>query len=76
MALTETPLPGGVIHDLPADFADALKADDAALATWRDILDVATASGRLDAKAQASVISFLEDPEAWSLAHGGKAVAS
>jgi phosphoribosylglycinamide formyltransferase-1 len=46
------------------------------LATWRDVLDVATESGRLDAKAHASVVEFLEDPEAWSLAHGGKAVAS
>jgi orotate phosphoribosyltransferase len=46
------------------------------LATWRDVLDVASASGRLDAKAQKSVVDFLEDPESWSLAHGGKAVAS
>jgi orotate phosphoribosyltransferase len=46
------------------------------LATWRDVLDVATETGKLDAKARASVVAFLEDPESWSLAHGGKAVAS
>ena len=40
-----------------------------------DVLDVATESGRLDAKARASVIEFLEDPETWSLAHGGKAAS-
>jgi orotate phosphoribosyltransferase len=45
------------------------------LATWRDVLDVAIETGRLDAKAQKSVIEFLEDPEAWSAAHGGKAEA-
>jgi orotate phosphoribosyltransferase len=46
------------------------------LATWRDVLDVASATGRLDAKAQASVVAFLEDPEGWSNAHGGKVANS
>jgi uncharacterized protein YdeI (YjbR/CyaY-like superfamily) len=41
VALSETTMPGGVVHDLPADFADALKADDAALATWHDITPLA-----------------------------------
>jgi uncharacterized protein YdeI (YjbR/CyaY-like superfamily) len=41
MAAVTTELPGGVVHDLPADFAKALQADGAALATWRDITPLA-----------------------------------
>lgn len=37
----ETPLPGGGVHDLPADLEAALKADDQALATWLDITPLA-----------------------------------
>ena len=37
----DTELPGGVVHDLPADFRDALKSHPAALATWRDITPLA-----------------------------------
>ena len=37
----ETKLPGGVVHDLPRDFEDALKSDQAALATCRDITPLA-----------------------------------
>jgi hypothetical protein len=37
----ETRLAGGVVHDLPADFEQALKSDRAALATWRDITPLA-----------------------------------
>ena len=36
-----TRLPGGVVHDLPADFEEALQADGAASATWRDITPLA-----------------------------------
>ena len=41
MASVDTGLPGGMVHDLPRDFAEALKADNAALATWRDITPLA-----------------------------------
>lgn len=34
-------LPGGVVHALPADLGDALEADSAALAAWRDITPLA-----------------------------------
>ena len=30
-------MPSGVVHELPGDLRDALKADDKALAAWRDI---------------------------------------
>ena len=43
-----------------------------ALATWWDALAVAEERGYLDAKGLATVRAFLEDPEAWSAAHGGK----
>jgi orotate phosphoribosyltransferase len=42
------------------------------LATWWDVLDAARETGRLDASSQAKVRAFLEDPEGWSTAHGGK----
>ena len=32
---------GGVVHDLPDDFRDALLADPTALATWEDITPLA-----------------------------------
>ncbi len=34
-------LPGGVVHDLPGDLADALQKDPGALATWEDITPLA-----------------------------------
>ena len=37
----EKTIPGGVVHDLPGDFGDALKADSEALATWYDITPIA-----------------------------------
>ena len=37
----ETHIPGGVVHDLPGDLKDALKADSRALATWEDITPLA-----------------------------------
>ncbi|HEY4163752.1 MAG TPA: orotate phosphoribosyltransferase [Dongiaceae bacterium] len=42
------------------------------LATWWDVLDAARETGRLDTASQAKVRAFLEDPEGWSNAHGGK----
>jgi len=42
MATTgEADLPGGVVHDLPQDLAEALKRGPAALAAWRDITPLA-----------------------------------
>jgi len=46
-----------------------------ALATWWDALAVAAEQAYLDAKGLATVRSFLEDPDAWSAAHGGKTSA-
>ena len=36
-----TTIAGGVVHDLPEDFADALRVDLQALATWEDITPLA-----------------------------------
>ena len=41
------------------------------LATWRDVLAEARASGYLPAPAAAEAERFLEDPRRWSLEHGG-----
>src|SRR5215475_12826948 len=45
------------------------------LATWRDMLAVAEATGLLNAADARDVRAFLDDPEGWSTAHGGKVVA-
>jgi orotate phosphoribosyltransferase len=45
------------------------------LATWHDMLATAESIGLLDAASAGAVRSFLEDPEGWSAAHGGKTVA-
>jgi hypothetical protein len=34
-------IPGGVVHDLPADMEEALVADSKALAAWEDITPLA-----------------------------------
>ena len=34
-------IPGGVVHDLPADVREALEHDPGALATWHDITPLA-----------------------------------
>ena len=34
-------LPGGVVHELPKDFGDAIRAAPEALATWEDITPLA-----------------------------------
>lgn len=39
--MTTATLPAGVVHELPADFADALNADDAVRAAWLDITPLA-----------------------------------
>jgi len=43
------------------------------LTTWWDILGVAKASGKFDAKMLAEVEKFMHDPVGWSKAHGGVA---
>jgi orotate phosphoribosyltransferase len=45
------------------------------LATWWDVLAVAEEQGALSADAAARVRAFLEDPDGWSAAHGGKTTA-
>ena len=42
------------------------------LATWWDVLAAAEESKRLDSSGTATVRAFLDDPEGWSKAHGGK----
>jgi uncharacterized protein YdeI (YjbR/CyaY-like superfamily) len=39
--MTTTQVPGGVVHELPADLRDALRGNDIALAAWRDITPLA-----------------------------------
>ena len=45
------------------------------LATWRDMLAAAEAAGLLSAADAKDVRAFLDDPEGWSAAHGGKMMA-
>jgi uncharacterized protein YdeI (YjbR/CyaY-like superfamily) len=37
----QTTIPGGVVHNLPADLMNALEGDPEALATWQDITPLA-----------------------------------
>ncbi len=53
---------------VPAEHGVALHA----LATWWDALALAEERGYLAADGLAQVRVFLEDPETWSAAHGGK----
>jgi uncharacterized protein YdeI (YjbR/CyaY-like superfamily) len=41
LLIEERHLPGGVVHQLPGDFEQALVTDDAALAAWQDITPIA-----------------------------------
>jgi orotate phosphoribosyltransferase len=45
------------------------------LTTWRDVLNVAKASGKFEGKMLADVEKFINDPAGWSKAHGGVAEA-
>jgi orotate phosphoribosyltransferase len=47
-----------------------------ALATWWDVLEAAKKSGRYDRGRLADVEAFMNDPVAWSKAHGGAAQAA
>jgi orotate phosphoribosyltransferase len=42
------------------------------LATWWDVLAAAEEMGRLDGAGLKAVRAFLDDPEGWSMQHGGK----
>jgi orotate phosphoribosyltransferase len=46
------------------------------LTTWWDVLAVAKASGKFDAKMLGEVEKFMNDPVGWSKAHGGVATAA
>ena len=46
-----------------------------ALTTWWDVLAVAKASGKFDAKTLTDVEAFMRDPAGWSKAHGGASEA-
>ncbi len=46
-----------------------------ALATWWDALALAEERGYLSGAGLSEVRAFLDDPEAWSAAHGGKRIA-
>ena len=39
--MTSPAVPGGVVHELPADLRAALNANDVALAAWQDITPLA-----------------------------------
>jgi Bacteriocin-protection, YdeI or OmpD-Associated len=41
MAISKNKIPGGVVHELPADLRDALASDEKALAAWEDITPLA-----------------------------------
>jgi len=47
-----------------------------ALTTWKDVLNVAKASGKFEPKMLAEVEKFINDPAGWSKAHGGVAEAA
>jgi orotate phosphoribosyltransferase len=46
------------------------------LTTWRELLAVAKASGKFEAKMLAEVEKFINDPAGWSKANGGVAGAA
>ncbi len=60
----------GIFREAEARFANGGVALHH-VATWRQVLEVARAKALFDADKLASVQSFLEDPLAWSAAHGG-----
>lgn len=62
----------GIFREAEARFANGRVALHH-IATWRQVLDVARAQALFDTDTLASVQSFLDDPLAWSAAHGGVA---
>jgi orotate phosphoribosyltransferase len=60
----------GIFREAEARFANGGVALHH-IATWRQVLEVARAKALFDDAKLASVQSFLDDPLAWSAAHGG-----
>ena len=60
----------GIFREAEARFANGGVALHH-IASWRQVLDVARARALFDAEKLGSVQSFLDDPLAWSSAHGG-----
>jgi orotate phosphoribosyltransferase len=60
----------GIFREAEARFANGGVALHH-IATWRHVLEAARAQALFDADKLASVQSFLDDPLAWSAAHGG-----
>ena len=60
----------GIFREAEARFANG-KVALHHIATWRQVLEVARAQALFDGEKLASVQSFLDDPLAWSAAHGG-----
>ena len=60
----------GIFREAEARFANG-KVQLHHIATWRQVLEVARAQALFDEAKLASVQSFLDDPLAWSAAHGG-----
>ena len=66
-------------YDIFPESSSVLKELDVTmhyLATWRDVLAVANRDERFDDHTLAEVEKFIEDPPAWSEAHGGVAKAA
>ena len=61
-------------YDIFKDTPEKLAAEGISLhylATWWDVLAACKETDRFDAKTLAAVEAFLNDPRAWSKAHGG-----
>ena len=65
----------GVYPDTERKFEDANLCLHA-LTDWRTTLEVGAARGHFDSRQAAAVNAFLDDPAAWSAAHGGAGAAS
>jgi orotate phosphoribosyltransferase len=62
----------GIFREAAARFANG-HVELHHIATWRQVLEVARAQALFNSEKLASVQSFLDDPLAWSAAHGGVA---
>jgi orotate phosphoribosyltransferase len=60
----------GIFREAEARFANG-RVELHHIATWRQVLEVARAQALFDEAKLTSVQSFLDDPLAWSAAHGG-----
>ena len=62
----------GIFKEAKARFANG-GVDLHYIATWREVLEVARQQALFDQDKLTSVQKFLDDPLAWSAAHGGVA---